>query len=519
MRVGRVPGACRSLYTHGRRSIVPALAAALLAAACASVPVPRVPDAPDPSLAARCARAYAALDAAVDAAGVRDAQAVHIPGAPSLRITRFSASFAPSLADPYADPLAFAQWRSLLEDEDRSARWVEIANLPPAPTRSVRAALDAEGFGALPPQALVEGCGRTLAEAATATAALRADLAARARVPDDYDDAYRAVGLYPLTRLGFAAGVRLYEQSVRDAFASAPVAIPPSAIAYAPAAAPPLSPAEAALFLARSRANPLAIPGPSDGELDRLLELHAPTFVVDTQGTYDRIGRPVFGTDGLATTTPAPVVFARAAHTRFAGKPRLQLVYTIWFPERPPAWPGDILAGRFDGVMWRVTLDDDGAPLVFDSIHPCGCYHLFVPTARVVAKPPQATLDEQALVPAMLPALAAGAAVTVFVESGTHYVRAVRAGEPRAAEPIRYRFAPEDALRTLAHPEGGTRSLYGPDGIVAGTARAEAALFWPLGIRDAGAMRQWGRHATAFVGRRHFDEAFLLDRYFAPAPR
>jgi hypothetical protein len=213
------------------------------------------------------------------------------------------------------------------------------------------------------------------------------------------------------------------------------------------------------------------------------------------------------------------VVFARAAHTRFAGRVLLQLVYTIWFPERPPASPGDILAGRLDGVMWRVTLDDDGAPLVFDSIHPCGCYHLFVPTARVVAKPPQPTLDEQALVPATLPALAAGAAVTVFVASGTHYVRAVRVGEPPVAAPIRYRFAREDALRTLAHPDGGTRSLYGPDGIVAGTARAEAALFWPLGIRDAGAMRQWGRHATAFVGRRHFDEAFLLDRYFAPAPR
>jgi len=70
----------------------------------------------------------------------------------------------------------------------------------------------------------------------------------------------------------------------------------------------------------------------------------------------------VLGTDGLATTTPAPVVFARAAHTRFAGRELLQLVYTIWFPERPPAWPGDILAGRLDGVMWRVTLADDGAP-------------------------------------------------------------------------------------------------------------------------------------------------------------
>lgn len=498
--------------------VVPCLAA-LLAAACASIPAPAFPDTQEGSLAARCTRAYAALDAAVDAAGVRDAEAVRIPGAPSLRVTRFAASFGWMFADPLADPHAFAQWRSLLEDEDRSARLFEIANLPPAPTRSVRAALDAEGFGTLPPQALVEGCGRTLADAATATAALRADLVARARVPDDYDDASRAVGLYPLTRIGFAAGVRLYERSVRDAFASAPAAIPPSAIAYAPAAAPPLSPAEAAAILAQSRTNPLAIPRPSDGELDRLLEMHAPTFVVDTQGTYDRIGRPVVGADGLATTTPAPVVFARAAHTRFAERVLLQLVYTVWFPERPPAWPGDILAGRLDGVMWRVTLDDDGAPLVFDSIHPCGCYHLFVPTARAVAKPPQPTLDEQALVPATLPALAAGAVVTVFIESGTHYVRAVRAGEPRVVEPIRYRMARDDALRSLAHPEGGTRSLYGPDGLVAGTGRAEVVLFWPLGIRDAGAMRQWGRHATAFVGRRHFDEALLLDRYFAPAPR
>jgi hypothetical protein len=28
-------------------------------------------------------------------------------------------------------------------------------------------------------------------------------------------------------------------------------------------------------------------------------------------------------------------------------------------------------------------------------------------------------------------------------------------------------------------------------------------------------MRQWGRHATAFVGRRHFDDPHLLDAYFS----
>jgi hypothetical protein len=51
---------------------------------------------------------------------------------------------------------------------------------------------------------------------------------------------------------------------------------------------------------------------------------------------------------------------------------------------------------------------------------------------------------------------------------------------------------------------------------VPGTERAERWLFWPMGIASAGQMRQWGRHATAFVGRRHFDDAGLLDLYFAP---
>ena len=43
-------------------------------------------------------------------------------------------------------------------------------------------------------------------------------------------------------------------------------------------------------------------------------------------------------------------------------------------------------------------------------------------------------------------------------------------------------------------------------------------LFWPMGIASAGAMRQWGHHATAFVGRRHFDDPELLEQRFEAAP-
>ncbi|MBI3045060.1 MAG: hypothetical protein HYY78_19780 [Betaproteobacteria bacterium] len=43
----------------------------------------------------------------------------------------------------------------------------------------------------------------------------------------------------------------------------------------------------------------------------------------------------------------------------------------------------------------------------------------------------------------------------------------------------------------------------------------ERVLFWPMGIASAGTMRQWGRHATAFLGRRHFDDAGLIERRFS----
>jgi len=73
---------------------------------------------------------------------------------------------------------------------------------------------------------------------------------------------------------------------------------------------------------------------------------------------------------------------------------------------------------------------------------------------------------------------------------------------------------PYGELRSLARPDGGRRSAFGPDGLIAGSERAERFVFWPMGIASAGAMRQWGRQATAFVGRRHIDDADLIERRF-----
>src|SRR3990167_844354 len=78
---------------------------------------------------------------------------------------------------------------------------------------------------------------------------------------------------------------------------------------------------------------------------------------------------------------------------------------------------------------------------------------------------------------------------------------------------VSYQTRPLDHLRQLPHPQG-QRSLYRADGLIAGSQRLERWLLWPAGVKSPGAMRQWGRHATAFIGRAHFDDPYLLERYF-----
>jgi hypothetical protein len=206
-------------------------------------------------------------------------------------------------------------------------------------------------------------------------------------------------------------------------------------------------------------------------------------------------------------------VYAHAAWTRYEGRVLLQLVYTLWFPQRAPQYAGDPLAGTLDGITWRVTLAPDGEPLIYDAIHACGCYHQFFPTPRAVARPAPGGLDEWMFSPQSLPAMGDGARPLVKIATGTHSIEGI--SQVRGTDSlVRYELRPYGELRSLVRYSGGRASAFGADGLVPGTERAERFVFWPMGIASAGAMRQWGRHATAFVGRRHFDDADLFEKRF-----
>jgi hypothetical protein len=420
-----------------------------------------------------CTRWFVALDGAVDAAGVRDAQDARLPAHPGLRIDRLAAATR--------DVQPWPPWSARAATLDEQARAAETSNLP-----AVAWPIDGIADPAAA-RARSTHCRTQALQRLAGDEAAQRDVRAQARVPDRYDAARRALGAYALLRWPFFAGVQAWQDEHTLAVRRWATTPPP-----------------------RQRFAP-----PDDAALAPVFEIE-----LDNDGAtlpaHDRFGVPAWtARDASAPSvdTSQPVVFVRETHTLYGAQVLRQLVYTVWFPQRPPRRAVDVLAGTLDGVIVRLTLGPDGQPVLLDSIHACGCWHQFYPAAGVTLRTGAPAHEEWAFVAAPLPALAPGQRLAVRLAAGTHHVTGVAAIDAGAAAQ-RYALRDEHLLRALPLPDGGTRSLYGSDGLVAGTQRSERFLFWPMGIASAGAMRQWGHHATAFVGRRHFDDADLVARRF-----
>jgi hypothetical protein len=486
-----------------------AAAAVILAAGCAEIdqPVGSVPEFQSADID-ECVGWFTKLDEIIDHAGVRDAEAYRIPGFRELRVNRFLASFREQAK---GDPVAFVAWQKRLRELDARARDYELKNLPPRllATLEVNSRSDAA--------ARTDRCAAALARRDAASSSRQGMLVERAQVPDDYADWKRTVGLYPAVRVPFFAFAKKWQNEATEMFerAASGTAEPQNIIRYQP----PESTASAqriASLLANTKTDALGIPQFGDREGDILFAAFAPIFEIETTGDYDRFG-PLKWRSGETPEVDIsrPTAYRRFAFTRYRGRTLLQLVYMIWFPERPQSSSFDPLSGKLDGIVFRVTLDPTGRPLIYDSIHLCGCYHMFFPTPRARPIPPPDPQIEWAFVPRSLPAIEAPQRVLVRLTSRSHYLTDVR--PDMGGHGVTYTTADDGGLRTLPTADG-TRSAFGPTGIVPGTDRSERLATWPLGIESAGAMREWGRHATALVGRRQFDDADLIERRFEILP-
>jgi len=476
-------------------------------ASCASIQAPQREHlvSSDAQLA-HCADWFRTLDSAVAQSGVADIAARRMAGFPYLRIDRFLSAMK-SVAT--SDPQAWQAWVDELRVRDVDGRQVEIANLPSAQIARL-AAGDREALAMH-----TQECAEQLMAADLSNEMAIAALERRAFVADDYSSLKRGLGLYEFTRLPFYSGVQGWQDSALQTLERARRGDQPVAQLqrYLPPDLPVYSRREVREILARAADHPLGVPHLSAAEMERLFATYAPVFAIETGGYFDRIGR-LFWSSAVwpQVDTSQPVVYRRLGYVRYASRTLLQLVYVAWFPERPRQGSFDLLGGHLDGIVWRVTLAPDGEPVLFDSIHPCGCYHMFFPTPRLEPIPPPQPGIEWAFIPATLPAIAESERLIVEVQTGSHYLRNV--STTKASTGATYEFADYHELRSLPLPQGGSRSVFGPDGLIAGTERGERFLFWPMGIASPGAMRQAGTQATAFVGRRHFDDADIVEKRF-----
>lgn len=467
----------------------------MLAAGCATRPPAAVGTTPEQAV---CLRALTALDAAVEAAGVRDARHHRVAGQPTWRSDRFLASFADEPRTPGRD----RAWRDALARHGWQGMRMEWQALP-APARAGSALT-------LPDEPAADDA--FAAFEARCAAPLRAHADAQpvdpkaVRVPDAYSDLQRALGLYPLARAVAGPRIRAQQRTLRARMA-APLPDGAPSTLYAPAPAPGAPP-----DLAVQPRDPLGLPLLDAASLQALIAFHAPRVQVLSPGADDAIGAPAWSGGQRVLRNDAPALYAEtgAMRTR-GGATLLQVAYTLWFPARTPTGPGDPYAGFLDGLVWRVTLAPDGTVLFHDSIHPCGCYHsLHLPAGAVLPVEPDADADEPLMVFRNALSPRAGRPVLV-VAPGTHDLLQVRAAPLPGATMAATALRAADDLRALPDGEGGHRSWYDADGLIAASARPERFFLWPLGVPNAGAMRQAGHHAIAFVGRRHFDDAWLDD--------
>ena len=452
-----------------------------------------------------CFKWLETIDAKLQEYDVKDAEAVSVPGFPQLRVNRFLAS----MTGRTAARNSFAEWLELMRELDFSSKQFEFANLP-ASIRQLQ--ILRPPIAASFDQGLAD-CGKRLNRLSENNAGHKQILMDLAKVPDAYQDWQRVVGLYPLARHVAAIGIERLHRELNASFQMQPdrLSVQGQLIRYSASHSTALSLAQISAILQAAYDNPLGIPRLSSLQLQQLFAQFAPFWEIDTRNQTDKPGR--VGLDNAKQPLidiTEPAVYVKHSYVRRHGKVLLQLMYQIWFPAREKTGVLDLYGGPLDSVIWRVTLNPEGIPLAFDSIHGCGCYYLLFPGQGYRAITPEDGA-ESVLSPKTIPGFPPGNHVLLRLQSRTHYLQQVSLVDASVNASTSVQLIDLDSLRSIQMPDGTKQSLYGADGIIAASARPERFLLWPFGVASPGAMRQWGTHAIAFTGKRHFDDPFLFE--------
>ncbi|MGB1311885.1 MAG: hypothetical protein ACPG47_11770, partial [Leucothrix sp.] len=104
--------------------------------------------------------------------------------------------------------------------------------------------------------------------------------------------------------------------------------------------------------------------------------------------------------------------------------------------------------------------------------------------------------------------------MAIYLQADTHqiqFIQPVADVTHAITEAKRYQWQPFTKLLKLPTALG-VRPVFNRKGYVTGSERPERWLFWPMGVKNPGALRRFGDHAISFIGRRYFDDPQLLEK-------
>jgi len=461
---------------------------------------------------ASCEQFYQTHDNAATQEKITDIQTTQINAYPFLSVNRFLVSFKNELANNERRNFWLAE-AAKLNRQKRNVEWLNMSV-------ESKTLIQKKHLRSLTFKQRLTSCSEEF------LARLKDDdkpsIIKQAKVKKNYSTGLRSLGLYPVTSIFVQKQIAKNQRATRDVFNKKlnQLYVSGELQRYIPEInqtkfTSVIDDLDSDIV---NKENPLSIPFISSTALNTLFNRYAPTLEIDESGDYDKTGEVKLDKKNIPyVDTTSPVMYTKPSYTRFAGKIRLQLNYVFWFPERPSQSGFDIYAGKLDGIIWRVTLDENFTPLLFDSIHNCGCYHKFYASKAVKfnmdaaaqeKEPPflaQVNLETDKDIPWVL-----------RISSKKHYIERVYQKKRFDKNAKTYLFESYHQLRHLA-AGNQNKSLFSNDGLVENSKRIERFALWPMGIKSAGAMRQWGHHATVFVGKRYFDEAYLFDKFFTLA--
>jgi hypothetical protein len=256
----------------------------------------------------------------------------------------------------------------------------------------------------------------------------------------------------------------------------------------------------------------------------QLVAYYTPIFVQQRVATtaqkhpyppeYDLIGSAMLKRleDGKlkAYVAGQPKVYGIYEKRTLGGHEHVQLTYIAWYPAHPRMKTIDLEEADIDSAVVRVTLGTDNAPIIYETIAACGCFHkAFVPRwveeeAAHAAGPPEKgkKYSVERTVKSSIDWEVAGVVEevrdkprrpVVFIKAGDHKVigmgSASKLRVPSGADVRPYALVEYDELYSLPVADSKERQPFfdvGQGGKVWGAERKERFLMSLVGVDDAG---------------------------------